>query len=155
MSSTTSRGRNFRVAGDGAYETTARGLEVLETPFLNKGSAFTLSERAELGLTGLLPPAVTTIMLQAERSYTQYGHHSDDLARYIFLSALHDRNEALYYRVLGEHLAEMLPVVYTPTVGTAIQRYSQEFRRPRGVYLSIDDPELDRRGIPQLRRRSR
>ncbi len=136
-----SRGRNFTVASDGAYETTAFGQEVLETPFLNKGSAFTLEERAGLGLVGLLPTAVTTIDLQAERSYTQYGHEKDDLARYIFLRSLHDRNEALYYRVLRDHLAEMLPIIYTPTVGEAIEQYSQEFQRPRGVYLCVDSPE--------------
>jgi malate dehydrogenase (oxaloacetate-decarboxylating) len=137
--SSTSQGRNFRVSSDGAYETTARGLEVLETPFLNKGSAFTLEERRELGLGGLLPSAVTNIDLQAERSYAQYRRQPDDLGKYSFLSALHDRNEALYYRLLCDHLAEMIPIVYTPTVGTAIERYSQEFQRPRGIYLCIDD----------------
>jgi hypothetical protein len=71
----------------------------------------------------------------------QYSHQSDDLAKYIFLSTLHDRNEVLYYRVLRDHLAEMLRFVYTPTVGAAIERYSQEFQRPRGVYLCIDDPD--------------
>jgi malate dehydrogenase (oxaloacetate-decarboxylating) len=136
-----SRGRNFRVADDGAYETTAFGQEILETPFLNKGSAFSLQERADLGLVGLLPTAVTTIELQAERSYTQYRHQTDDLARYIFLRSLHDRNEALYYKLLKDHLAEMLPIIYTPTVGNAIERYSQEFHRPRGVYLCVDSPE--------------
>lgn len=136
-----SRGRNFIVAADGAYETTAFGQEILETPFLNKGSAFSLQERAALGLTGLLPAAVTTIELQAERSYAQYRHQPDDLARHIFLRALHDRNEALYYRVLREHFAEMLPIIYTPTVGDAIERYSHEFQRPRGVYLCVDSPE--------------
>jgi malate dehydrogenase (oxaloacetate-decarboxylating) len=136
-----SRGRNFRVAADGAYETTAFGQEILETPFLNKGSAFIRQERADLGLLGLLPTAVTTIELQAERSYAQYRHQPDDLARYIFLRSLQDRNEALYYRVLGEHLAEMLPIIYTPTVGEAIERYSQEFQRPRGVYLCVDSPD--------------
>lgn len=134
-----SRGRNFRVASDGAYETTARGLEVLETPFLNKGSAFTHEERRDLGLGGLLPGAVTNIDLQAQRSYAQYQHQSDDLSKYIFLSALHDRNEALYYRLICDHLAEMIPIVYTPTVGTAIERYSQEYQRPRGIYLCIDE----------------
>jgi malate dehydrogenase (oxaloacetate-decarboxylating) len=136
-----SRGRNFHVAPDGAYETRARGLEVLETPFLNKGSAFTLLERRDLGLTGLLPSAVTDIGLQAGRSYIQFQRQPDDLAKYIFLSSLHDRNEALYYRVLCDHLGEMLPIIYTPTVGEAIQRYSQEFQRPRGVYLCIDDSD--------------
>jgi malate dehydrogenase (oxaloacetate-decarboxylating) len=133
------RGRNFRVSSDGAFETTARGLEVLETPFLNKGSAFTLEERRELGLGGLLPGAVTTMDLQAERSYAQYRRQLDDLSKYIFLSGLHDRNETLYYRVLCDHLAEMIPIIYTPTVGTAIERYSHEFQRPRGIYLTIDD----------------
>ena len=137
----TSRGRNFRVAADGACETTAFGQEILETPFLNKGSAFSLQERADLGLIGLLPAAVTTIELQAERSYEQYRHQPDNLARYIFLGSLHDRNEALYYQVLKEHLPEMLPIIYTPTVGEAIERYSHEFQRPRGVYLCVDSPE--------------
>jgi len=136
-----SRGRNFRVAGDGAFETWVRGLEVLETPILNKGSAFTSAERRDLRLTGLLPPAITDIELQAERSYQQYGQQPDDISRFIFLAALHDRNEFLFYRLLVDHLAEMLPVVYTPTVGLAIQRYSQEFQRPRGLYLCIDDAD--------------
>jgi malate dehydrogenase (oxaloacetate-decarboxylating) len=136
-----SRGRNFSVAADGAYETAAFGQEILETPFLNKGSAFSLEERAGLGLIGLLPAAVTTIELQAERSYEQYRHQPDNLSRYIFLRSLHDRNEALYYRVLKEHLPEMLPIIYTPTVGEAIERYSHEFQRPRGVYLCVDSPE--------------
>ncbi len=108
---------------------------------LNKGSAFTLEERTELGLHGLLPTAVTTIDLQAERSYAQYGHQGGDLAKHLFLNSLHDRNEILYYRVLSEHLAEMLPIVYTPTVGEAIERYSKEFQRPRGVYLCVDDAD--------------
>jgi malate dehydrogenase (oxaloacetate-decarboxylating) len=88
----------------------------------------------------LLPPAVTTLELQAKRSYRQYCEEPTDLSRYIFLASLHDRSEDLYYRVLGDHLAEMLPIVYTPTVGDAIQRYSEEYQRPRGVYLCIDDP---------------
>ena len=133
--------RTFRIAADGAFETSRRGLDVLEAPALNKGSAFTLEERTQLGLHGLLPTAVTTIDLQAERSYAQYGHQGDDLAKHLFLDSLHDRNEVLYYRVLSEHLAEMLPIVYTPTVGEAIERYSKEFQRPRGVYLCVDDAD--------------
>ena len=134
-------GRPFKVAVDGAYETMFRGRLILENPSLNKGSAFSRDERSDLGLCGLLPSAVTTIEVQAARSYEQYCHQRDDLAKYIFLTALHDRNEVLYYRLLREHLAEMLPIVYTPTVGDAIERYSQEFQRPRGIYLSIDDPD--------------
>ena len=133
--------RAFRTAPDGAYETSRRGRDILEAPILNKGSAFTLEERIELGLQGLLPTAVTTIDLQAERSYAQYRHQGDDLAKHLFLNSLHDRNEVLYYRVLSEHLAEMLPIVYTPTVGDAIERYSKEFQRPRGVYLCVDDAD--------------
>lgn len=133
------RGRNFRVAADGAFETWVRGLEVLETPILNKGSAFSLDERRSLCLSGLIPPAVTDIDIQAQRSYQQFKQRADDIGRFIFLSALHDRNEFLFYRLLGDHLEEMLPVVYTPTVGLAIERYSQEFQRPRGLYLCIDD----------------
>ncbi len=133
--------RTFGIAADGAYETNRRGLDVLEAPVLNKGSAFTLEERTQLGLHGLLPTAVTTIDLQAERSYEQYRHQGDDLAKHLFLDSLHDRNEVLYYRVLSEHLAEMLPIVYTPTVGEAIERYSKEFQRPRGVYLCVDDAD--------------
>ena len=134
-------GRPFKVAVNGAYETIFRGRLILENPSLNKGSAFSHDERSDLGLCGLLPSAVTTIEVQAARSYEQYCHQRDDLAKYIFLTALHDRNEVLYYRLLGEHLDEMLPIVYTPTVGDAIERYSQEFQRPRGIYLSIDDPD--------------
>ncbi len=137
--SSISGGRSFRVTRDGAYETTARGLDVLATPSLNKGSAFTLDERVELGLGGLLPHAVSNIDLQAQRSYAQYRRQPDDLSKHIFLRALHDRNETLYYRLLCDHLTEMIPIVYTPTVGTAIERYSQEFQRPRGIYLCIDD----------------
>ncbi|MFI5285383.1 MAG: NAD-dependent malic enzyme [Candidatus Dormibacteria bacterium] len=133
--------RPFRVAPDGAYETSRRGRDILEAPVLNKGSAFTLEERTALGLRGLLPAAVTTIDLQAERSYVQYRRQGDDLAKHLFLDSLHDRNEVLYYRVLSEHLAEMLPIVYTPTVGEAIERYSREFQRPRGVYLCVDDAD--------------
>jgi len=133
--------RGFRVAPDGAYETSRRGRDILEAPVLNKGSAFSLEERIELSLQGLLPTAVTTIELQAERSYAQYRRQGDDLAKHLFLDALHDRNEVLYYRVLSEHLAEMLPIVYTPTVGDAIERYSKEFQRPRGVYLCVDDAD--------------
>lgn len=133
--------RGFRVAADGAYETNRRGRDILEAPVLNKGSAFTLEERTQLGLHGLLPTAVTTIELQAERSYAQYTNQGGDLAKHLFLDSLHDRNEVLYYRVLSEHLAEMLPIVYTPTVGEAIERYSKEFQRPRGVYLCVDDAD--------------
>ncbi|MED0962457.1 oxaloacetate-decarboxylating malate dehydrogenase [Bacillus paramycoides] len=130
----------FTVASNGSLETTLRGVEVLATPLLNKGVAFTQEEREELGLKGLLPPAVLTLEEQARRAYEQFCSQPDDLLKNVYLTALHDRNEVLFYRILTDHLREMLPIVYTPTVGVAIQRYSHEYRKPRGVYLSVNDP---------------
>ncbi|MBV9092566.1 MAG: NAD-dependent malic enzyme [Streptosporangiaceae bacterium] len=118
-----------------------RGPAVLRTPMLNRGTAFTPAQREALGLTGLLPDGVSTIETQLRRVYGQYLRQPDDLAKNIFMSHVRDRNEVLFYRLLTEHLAEMLPVVYTPTVGTAIERYSLEYGRPRGLYLSVDHPE--------------
>jgi malate dehydrogenase (oxaloacetate-decarboxylating) len=114
---------------------------VLRSPMLNRGTAFSYAEREALGLTGLLPDGVSTIEKQLSRVYAQYQREPDDLARYIFLSHVRDRNEVLFYRLLTEHIEEMLPVIYTPTVGTAIERYSLEYGRPRGVYLSVDHPD--------------
>jgi malate dehydrogenase (oxaloacetate-decarboxylating) len=118
-----------------------RGPSVLASPMLNRGTAFTLAEREELGLTGLLPEGVSTIEGQLRRVYAQYRRQPDDLAKNIFLGHVRDRNEVLFYRLLTEHIHEMLPIVYTPTVGTAIERYSLEYGRPRGVYLSVDHPD--------------
>ena len=114
-----------------------RGGLVLSSPLLNRGTAFSLEEREALGLTGLLPSAVSTMEAQLRRVYGQYQRQPDDLAKNGYLAALRDRNEVLFYRLLCEHIEEMLPIVYTPTVGTAIERFSYEFGRPRGVYLSI------------------
>jgi malate dehydrogenase (oxaloacetate-decarboxylating) len=122
-----------------------RGQEVLQDPRINRGTAFTEPERAHLGLEGLLPRAVETMEQQASRCYAQYSLLDDDLDKWIFLSQLHDRNEVLFYRLVGEHVTEMLPIVYTPTVGTAIEQFSQAFRRARGVFLNVDDVEgIDR-----------
>jgi malate dehydrogenase (oxaloacetate-decarboxylating) len=123
-----------------AWETSHRGYSVLSDPRLNKGTAFTDAERTALGLIGLLPSRVLTLDQQAERAYRQCSQQPSDLGKNIYLAALHDRNEVLYYRVLTDHLSELLPIVYTPTIGEAIQRYSHQYRRPRGVYLSIDAP---------------
>ncbi|MGB8997219.1 MAG: NAD-dependent malic enzyme [Pseudonocardiaceae bacterium] len=119
----------------------ARGHAVLTSPTINRGTAFTLEEREALGLTGLLPTAVSTLDGQVRRVYGQYRAQVDDLRRWVYLANLRDRNEVLFYRLLCEHIEEMLPVVYTPTVGLAIERFSYEFRRPHGVFLSIDRPE--------------
>src|SRR5215472_480005 len=115
--------------------------EALTHPLLNHGVAFTQAERKALGLTGRLPSAVLTLEEQARRAYQQLQAQPNDLAKNVSLEQLHDRNEVLYYKVLGDHLAELLPVVYDPTVGDAIERYSHEYRRPRGIYLSIDRPD--------------
>jgi malate dehydrogenase (oxaloacetate-decarboxylating) len=114
---------------------------VLDDPIRNRGVAFTAAEREELGLTGRLPSAVLTLEEQARRAYQQLQSQPSDLAKNVYMEQLHDRNEVLYHRVLADHLAELLPVVYDPTVGDAIERYSHEYRRPRGIYLSIDHPE--------------
>jgi malate dehydrogenase (oxaloacetate-decarboxylating) len=130
--------RAARLDGNGCYKTQARGLAVLTTPLLNKGTAFTAEERIELGLTGLLPPVISTLEAQVKAAYAQYQRLTDALSKNIYLTALHDRNEVLFYRLLSGHLREMIPIVNDLTVGMAMQQYHHECRRPRGVYLSID-----------------
>jgi malate dehydrogenase (oxaloacetate-decarboxylating) len=131
------RANFYRVADDGSFEVSARGFDVLRTPAINKGTAFTEQEREALGLIGLLPPAVLTIEQQAERAY-EIIEKLDDLGRYRFLTGVRDRNETLFFHLVASHIVETLPVIYTPTVGLAIQQYSRQFRRPHGIFLSID-----------------
>ena len=125
----------------GCHETKARGVAVLTTPLLNKGTAFTIEEREALGLTGLLPNVISTLEVQVACAYAQYQRLPDALGKNIYLTALHDRNEVLFFRVLSEHLREMIPIVNDRTVGLAMEQYHHECRRPRGVYLSIDHPQ--------------
>ena len=113
----------------------------LATPSLNRGVGFTHEERRRLGLTGRLPSGVLTLEQQAERVWRQLQGLATDLARNLLLDQLHYRHEVLYFKVLSEHLTELLPVVYTPTIGEAIQRFSDEYRGQRGLYLSIDRPD--------------
>jgi malate dehydrogenase (oxaloacetate-decarboxylating) len=122
-------------------EHTAHTPSVLEDSLRDRGAAFTEQEREALGLTGRLPSGVLTLDQQARRVYEQLQRQPTDLAKNVYLEQLRDRNEVLYYKVLADHLAELLPVVYDPTVGDAIERYSHEYRRPRGIYLSIDQPD--------------
>jgi malate dehydrogenase (oxaloacetate-decarboxylating) len=122
-------------------QTKARGLAVLNSPVLNKGTAFTAEEREALGLRGLLPPDISTLEIQVKRAYIQYERLPDSLSKNIYLTALHDRNEVLFYRLFSEHLREMIPIVNDVTVGMAVEQYHHECRPPRGVYLSIDHPE--------------
>jgi malate dehydrogenase (oxaloacetate-decarboxylating) len=139
--------RSCWVGQEGAWRTTLRGRQVLADPRINKGTAFSDAERADLDLIGLIPAGHMTLDQQASRIYSQFLRQSSNLARNVLLNELHDRNEVLYYRVLSDHLSEMLPVIYTPTVGQAIENYSHEYRRPRGVYLSVDQPELIERSL--------
>lgn len=116
-----------------------RGVDLLHDPHLNKGTAFTEAERDALGLRGLLPPHVATQEQQVERILETVRHKSSDLERYIYLISLLERNESLFYRVVVDHVTEMMPLIYTPTVGLACQRYALIFRRPRGLYISLRD----------------
>jgi malate dehydrogenase (oxaloacetate-decarboxylating) len=138
--------RNYRTSSDRSnghrrIEPMSTGPALLDDPMLDRDTAFTKEERAKLGLVGLLPSTVTSLDQQAKRAYAQYQQQPTDLAKNIFMTALQDRNEVLFYRLLTDHLQEMLPIVYDPTVALAIEQYSHEYRRPRGVYLSIDEPE--------------
>src|SRR4051794_28650285 len=127
------------VATAGMYKTSIAtklsGQALLENPLLNKGSAFPESERREFGLLGLLPLHSSTTEEQLSRTYENYQRNQTDLERYVFLTALQDRNETLFYRLLLEHISEMMPIIYTPTVGEGCRQYSHVFRRPRGLYI--------------------
>ncbi len=122
--------------GEPALEISLAGHALLDTPLLNQGSAFSEEERRDLGLLGLLPFHPSTIDEQLARTYENYKGKDSDLERYVFLGALHDRNETLFYRLVHEHITEMMPIIYTPTVGLGCQKYSHLFRRPRGLYVS-------------------
>jgi malate dehydrogenase (oxaloacetate-decarboxylating) len=122
-------------------EVTLTGQQLLDSPLLNKGSAFSEAERLELDLLGLLPPQVMTLEEQLVRTYENYSQQASDLEKHIYLAALHDRNETAFYALVQAHITEMLPIIYTPTVGLACQRYSHIYRRPRGLYLSYPHRE--------------
>ena len=125
-----------------------RGMDLLDTPLLNKGTAFTDGERTQFGLHGLLPPHVETLEEQVLRAYEAYARKDDDLERHIYLRALQDNNEVLFYRLVLEHIEEMTPIVYTPTVALACQQFSHIYRRPRGMFIGY--PQRD--SIVQLLR---
>jgi len=113
-----------------------RGMDLLNSPLLNKGTAFTDKERTDFGLHGLLPPYVETLEAQVVRAYEAYRRKNDDLERHIYLRALQDTNEVLFYRLLLDHIEEMTPIVYTPVVALACQQFSHIYRRPRGLIIS-------------------
>ncbi|XP_064603492.1 NADP-dependent malic enzyme-like [Liolophura sinensis] len=116
-----------------------RGVDIIRNPRMNKGQAFTLRERQLMGIHGLLTPCIISQDQQAYRVMQNFYKRPSDLDRYVYLVALQDRNEKLFYRVLVEHVEEMMPIVYTPTVGLACQQYGLIFRRPRGLFISIND----------------
>jgi malic enzyme len=116
-----------------------RGAALKDDPILNKGTCFTPEERDQFGLRGIIPPAISTAGDQASRAYENYLHAKDDLGRYLFLASLQDRNETLFFRLFQDHLEDMVPIVYTPTVGLACETYSHIYRRPRGLYVSALD----------------
>ena len=116
-----------------------RGTALLRDPLLNKGTAFTEAERDALGLRGLLPPHVHTQQEQAARFMTNLRKLTDPLEKFVALNALHDRNESLFFRVVIDNIDEIQPIIYTPTVGLACQKFGQIFQRPRGIFISIRD----------------
>jgi malate dehydrogenase (oxaloacetate-decarboxylating) len=136
------RSKEFRVENGEKYiETDLNGIELLESAQLNKGTAFSNEEREKFSLKGLLPPSVENIEDQIIRAYRQYSLNFDALQKNIFLNNLYNTNETLFFRLISDHVKEMMPIIYTPTAGLAIQEYSNEFRRPRGIYIAY--PDLD------------
>ena len=127
------------LTGEEYYEVYVRGRQLLNNPHLNKASAFTKEERLGLGLDGMLRPGISTLESQLDRTYEAFLRKSDDLEKYIYLSGLLDRNEVLFYRLLVDHLDEMVPIIYTPTVGQACLQLSHIQRRYRGIYITPEN----------------
>jgi malate dehydrogenase (oxaloacetate-decarboxylating) len=128
--------------GEPVVDVELHGLSLLECPILNKGSAFDDDERSEFGLHGLLPPHVGSISEQLERRYGDFLEKRSELQQHVYLRDLQDRNEVLFYHLMAEHIAEMMPLIYTPVVGEACRHFSRIYRRPRGLFLSAERPEL-------------
>src|SRR5471030_2863319 len=124
----------------------ARGMALLRDPLLNKGTAFTEQEREALGLRGLLPAHMLSMKAQVERVLTNLRSLPNDLEKYVALNALHDRNETLFFRIVCDNIDEIQPLIYTPTVGLACQRFGHIFQRPRGLFIGAND----RGRIPEL-----
>ena len=116
-----------------------KGVDLLHNPILNKGTAYSMDERQAFGLKGLLPPHVLTQDEQKMRALSAFRGKDSDLEKYIYLLALQDRNEYLFYRLIIDEIEEMLPIIYTPTVGKACEEFAHIYRRPRGIYISYND----------------
>jgi malate dehydrogenase (oxaloacetate-decarboxylating) len=130
--------------GEETIKTPLSGKLLLTSPQLNKGTAFTNEERHDFGILGKLPAAVETLQEQTMRAFLQYSEFTNDMQKSIYLRTLHETNETLFYKLVIEHMKEMIPVLYTPIVGTTVRTHSSQFRRPRGLYLSYPDREYIR-----------
>ncbi|KAJ9633376.1 NAD-dependent malic enzyme, mitochondrial [Knufia peltigerae] len=142
------------LATSGPQDCALTGTALLQTPYMNKGTAFTNEERKEFGLSSLVPARVNTLDEQVKRAYEQFQARRTALGKNTFMTSLKDQNEVLYYRLIQDHLKEMFPIIYTPTEGEAIARYSRLFRRPEGCFLKITDPDdieaaLEQWGSPE------
>jgi len=133
------KNKSTKKSNPGGRALPSKGVEWLHNPVFNKGTAFTEAERDALGLRGLLPPHVQTMDEQVKRVLANFRNKPSDLERYIQLAGLQDRNETLFYRVVMDNLEEMMPIIYTPTVGKACQEFGHIFRRSRGMYISLND----------------
>ena len=131
----------YEIGLNRSLKTHLRGRAVLEHAILNKGTAFTHEERTRFGLHGLIPADVETMDQQVARLYQAYKKKTEDISRHIFLRELQDRNETLFYRLIIDHIGEMLPIIYTPVVGTACQRFSEIYRRARGLFISFSEKD--------------
>lgn len=127
--------------GDLCVETSITGKPLLTLPQLNKSTAFTQEERQAFGLLGKLPHRIETLEEQVERAYQQYASYKTRMQQNIYLNNLHDKNQILFYKLLSCHLGDMLPTIYTPIVGTAVKRFSHEYRQPRGLYIAHTDKD--------------
>ena len=130
--------RSDPLTGEPYLEVDEEGPALLRNPLANKGTAFTASERERLRLDGFLPPCISTIEDQLDRVYENFRSKPNNLERYIHLASLQDRNETLFFRLLHDHIDEMMPIVYTPVVGEACQKFSHIYRRARGLYISLE-----------------
>ena len=141
--------------GEKQLLTSFRGKALLTTPQLNKSTAFDERERRELGLLGKLPLHIENLDQQVERAYQQCKSYKTNLKKNIYLNNLHDKNQMIFYKLVSDHIDELMPVIYTPIVGTAVKQFSQEFRQPRGIYIAYPEREhieeiLDNRSNPEI-----
>lgn len=141
--------------GEEWIETDLRGKELLTTYLLNKSTAFTQEERGTLGLLGKLPAKIETLDEQVKRAYRQFKKYRSGMQKHIYLNNLHDKNEVLFYKLVNEYLAEMIPIIYTPNIGKAVKEFSHEFRQPRGLYIAYPDQDkietiLENRTHPEI-----